>query len=166
MKLVTIGRPRRPDRRATFSSSPKRRTSTPAISTGERAWRRQARMSATQASSASPSTGGSGARVTGAQGCATMSRGISMYTGCEWRRQLASTREMSAGARAASSRRTWSQVISRNIWNCESSVLAWWCKSSPECDSPLPGPPESTTTGDFSAYAAATALTMFKAPAP
>jgi hypothetical protein len=53
-----------------------------------------------------------------------MSRGISMYTGSERRRQFASTRAMSAGARAASSSLTWSQVISLNIWNCESSVLA------------------------------------------
>ncbi|OQC17162.1 MAG: hypothetical protein BWX79_00394 [Alphaproteobacteria bacterium ADurb.Bin100] len=73
---------------------------------------------------------------------------------------------MSAGARAASSRRTWSQVISLKIWNCESSVLAWWCSNSPERDSPLPGPPESTTRGDFSAKAAAIELIMFSAPAP
>jgi hypothetical protein len=80
-----------------------------------------------------------------------MSRGISIYTGSERRRQFASTRAMSAGARAASSSLTWSQVISLNIWNCESSVLAWWCSNRPERDSPLPGPPESTTSGDFSA---------------
>ncbi|WP_413913881.1 hypothetical protein [Candidatus Skiveiella danica] len=52
------------------------------------------------------------------------------------------------------------------IWNCESSVLAWWCSNSPERDSPLPGPPESTTRGDFSAKAAAIELIMFSAPAP
>ena len=80
-----------------------------------------------------------------------MSRGISIYTGSEWLRQFASTRAMSAGARVASSSLTWSQVISRYIWYCESSVLAWWCSNRPERDSPLPGPPESTTSGDFSA---------------
>ena len=151
MKLVTTGMPSRRESSATLSSRPKRRTSIPAISTGARAARRRPRISSTQAASASASTARGASRSTGAHGRATMSRGISMYTGSELRTQLPSTRAMSAGARAASSSRTWSQVISWKMRNCESSVLAWWCSSSPDCDSPSPGPPERTTSGDFSA---------------
>ena len=60
MRLVTTGMPRRRARAATPDSSPKRRTSTSTISTGERAADRRARISSAQAASASRSTGARG----------------------------------------------------------------------------------------------------------
>ncbi len=127
MKVVATGSRSRRASCATFSSMPKRRISTPTSITGERAARRRASTSPTQASSASGLVDGAASEMAGAHGASTMSRGSSIYTGREWVRQLRNTRAISSGARAASSRTTWSHVISRKMASCESSVMAWWC---------------------------------------
>ena len=108
-------------------------------------------ISSAHASSASASTGAGACAMTASQGASTRSRGISRYTGREQRRAEASTRAMSSAGREDSSSTAWSQVISRKMASCESSVRAWWCSERPLARSPRPGAPDSTTTGDFSA---------------
>ena len=62
---------------ATCASSPKRRTSTSTMSTGEFAADRRARISSAQAASASRVHGGASIAQAGAQGAFTVSRGSS-----------------------------------------------------------------------------------------
>ena len=58
-----------------------------------------------------------------------------------------------------------SQVTSDSTRHCESTAFTMWCTPDRR-DSSAPGPPEITSSGTRSAYAAAIGFTMLLPPAP
>ena len=121
MNVVSTGSASRRASSATSASIPKRRTSTPGISTGRSAAWMRASHSRAHSSTAACTNGLGGSIGTAPISRSARSRGISTSTGCENSRQLRSARAISAGAVAGSSSRTWSQVISANTRSCEST---------------------------------------------
>jgi len=158
MKLVTTGSPRRRDRAATCLPVRSGAPPTPAISTGDLARASVSRnLIDTGAQSVLIHRHGRFGQHLGARHSDHVARDFDVH-----RLRVAQAACQHAGNVGWRARRVVQLhlVAGDFLEDLKLAVqrLGLWCSSRPERDSPLPGPPDSTTSGDFSANAAATEI--------